>query len=66
MRAWGSPIEAPMVGFCDIKHIIKKTEGNIIILNKVLFIMDFIVKYFKLFLVKYATNKRLCNAIIIS
>jgi hypothetical protein len=28
--------------------------------------MDFIIKYFKSFLVKYATNKRLCNAITTS
>ena len=31
-----------------------------------LFIIDFIVKYFKLSLVKYATNKRLYDAITIS
>ena len=36
------------------------------ILNKVLFIIDFIVEYFKLSLVKYATNKRLCDAITTS
>jgi len=35
-------------------------------LNKVLFIMDFIVEHFKLSLVKYATNKRPCNAITTS
>jgi hypothetical protein len=35
-------------------------------LNKVLFIIDFIVEHFKLSLVKYATSKRLCNAIATS
>ena len=35
-------------------------------LNKVLFIIDFMVKYFKLSLIKYATNQRLCNAITTS
>jgi hypothetical protein len=35
-------------------------------LNKVLFTIDFIVEHFKLSLVKYATNKRLCNAIATS
>ena len=34
--------------------------------NKMLFIIDFIVEYFKLSLVKYATNKRLYNAIATS
>lgn len=49
--------------FQFFKRIIKEIKGNIAIFNKVLFTMDFIVKYFKLFLVKYATNKRLYNAI---
>ena len=44
-------------------RVIKETEGDIATLNKVLFIIDFIVEHFKLSLVKYATNKRLYNAI---
>jgi hypothetical protein len=32
----------------------------------VLFIIDFIIEHFKSFLVKYATNKRLYNAITTS
>ena len=58
---------------CDIKdflqpfkRVIKEIEGNIVILNKVLFIIDFIIEHFKLSLVKYATNKRLYNAITTS
>ena len=48
------------------ERVIKETEGNIATLNKVLFIIDFIVEYFKLSLVKYATNQRLCNTITTS
>ena len=35
-------------------------------LNKVLFIIDFIIEHFKLFLIKYAINKRLCSIITTS
>jgi len=47
-------------------RVTKETEGDMATLDKVLFTMDFMVEHFKLSLVKYATNKRLCNAIATS
>ena len=45
------------------KYIIKETEGDYITLNKVLYIMDFMVEYFKMSFKKYATNPKLYNCI---
>ena len=41
-------------------------EGNKATLDKVLFIMDFMVEYYKRALKKYATNSKLCNCICTS
>ena len=38
-------------------------EGDYITLNKVLYIMDFIIKHFKISFKKYATNLKFCDYI---
>ncbi len=48
------------------KRVIKEIEGNKATLNKVLFMIDFIVQYFKRSLKKYAINLRLCDCICTS
>jgi len=48
------------------ERVTKETEGNMATLDKVLFTTDFMVEHFKLSLVKYATNQRLCDAITTS
>ena len=45
------------------QRVTKETESNKATLNKVLYIMDFIIEYFKLSLYKYTTNLKLCNYI---
>ena len=45
------------------KCVIKEMEGNHIMLDKVLYTIDFIVEYFKMFLKKYTTNPKLCDCI---
>ena len=48
------------------KRVIKEIKGNKAILNKMLFIIDFMVKYFKSALQKYIINQKLCNYICTS
>ena len=45
------------------KRVIKEIEGNKVTLNKLLFIIDFIVEHYKRAFKKYATNLKLYNCI---
>jgi len=44
----------------------KETEGDHVMLDKVLYTMDFMVEHFKTSLEKYATNPKLCDYICIN
>ena len=45
------------------KKVIKEIKRNKAIINKVLFVIDFIIKYNKRALKKYTTNLQLCDCI---
>ena len=45
------------------KRVIKETEGDKAMLNKVLFTIDFIVEHYKRAFKKYTTNLKLCDCI---
>lgn len=45
------------------QRVIKETEGDKATLDKVLYTMDFMIEHFKMSLVKYAANSKLCDCI---